>query len=190
MAKYPDPRNEKDKAGMPKLQTRTVFYAGKTIFEEGSTGNRAYFIEKGRVEVSIQEGGHKIVVSELGPGEIFGEMSLISHEPRTATVKALDDTTVTVISQNKFEQKLATLGDPAIKTLIQVLVDRLKEANKGQARHYRNLVDFQQRVMGIAKRLEAGIDDERRTEFKQEIEPLLDRLETVLDKYANTEKKR
>jgi CRP-like cAMP-binding protein len=190
MAQYPDPRQEKDKSGQIKQQSRTVFYKGNTIFKEGSTGNRAYFIENGRVEVSMTEGNHKIVISELGPGEIVGEMALITHEPRTATVTALEDTTVTIISESKFQQKLDSLGDQAIKTLITVLVDRLKEANKGQAKHFKNLVEFQERVMGIAERLEEGVDESKKDDFKREVEPLLDELESILDKYGHNRKRK
>ncbi len=184
MPRYPDPRQEKDPSGHPAIQTRTVFFKGQKIFEQGSNGNKAFFIESGRVEVSISEGGHKVVVSELGHGEIIGEMALITHEPRTATVTALEDTTVTVISEAKFQQRLSTLEDPAIKTLINVLVDRLKEANKGQARHFRNLMEFQGRIMGIAKRIGEGIDETRKNDFKAEVEPLLDQLEDLLDRYT------
>jgi CRP-like cAMP-binding protein len=190
MTQYPDPRQEKDETGYTKLQSRNVFYKGKKIFEQGDEGTKAYFIEVGRVEVSITEGGHKVVVSELGPGEIFGEMSLLANEPRTATVTALDDTTVTIISKSKFEQRLAMLEDPVIKTLITVLIERLKSSNQSQVKHYSELMDFQGRVMGIARQLESGIDEKRGNEFREEVEPLLDELEFLLKKYSIPLRKR
>lgn len=184
MEKYPDPRMEKDETGYASVQSRMTFYKGKKIFEEGTTGTQAYYIEKGKVQISVKEGDHDVIVSELEAGEIIGEMALITHEPRTATVTAVEDTTVTVISSSKFEQKLMMLEDKAIKTLIYVLVERLKEANKGQARHYRSLIDFQKRVTGMAQKIEQGVDETRTNELRSEIEPLLDRIDSVLNKYS------
>ena len=184
MKEFLDPRKERDSKGRPKIVTRTVFYTDQVIFEEGSMGHRAYYIESGRVEVSVREGPHKIVVSELGSGEIFGEMALISDEPRSATVTALENTTVAVITEAELKQRIVGMHDEAITSLIDVLIDRLKSANKGQAKYYKNLADYQGRIMGIVNRIDDGFDDERLEDFKDEIEPLLDARERVLDKYS------
>ncbi|NCC23256.1 MAG: cyclic nucleotide-binding domain-containing protein [Alphaproteobacteria bacterium] len=184
-----DPRNSKDPSGRPRLLARDVFYKDAVIFEEGAAAHRAYYIESGRVEVSVRDGKHKVTISELGPGEIFGEMALLASEPRTATVKALETTTVTVISETELRTRLEGI-DEAISSLFFLLIERLKAANKSQARHYRNLVDFQNRVLGIANRLDADFSAGDRAEMRQELEPLLDEVEAVLDKYARSKKKR
>jgi CRP-like cAMP-binding protein len=186
---YLDPRKELDESGRPRLRSREIFYAGKVIFEEGDQGQQAYYIEKGRVEISVRAGTHRVVVSELGSGEVFGEMALLSNQRRAATVKALQDTTVTVISQNELQKKLGKIDDVVIRSLIFLLIDRLKKANKGQAQQYTRLADFQDRMMGIHQRIDKEFDEKQRDAMREEIAPLLGQLEAVLDKYAQRKQK-
>jgi CRP/FNR family cyclic AMP-dependent transcriptional regulator len=58
--------------------------AGTTLTKEGEIGREAFLIVDGRADVVIR--GEK--VAELGPGEFIGEMSMVDHQPRTATVVA------------------------------------------------------------------------------------------------------
>jgi CRP-like cAMP-binding protein len=185
MKNYLDPRAEKDSSGRPRLLGRDVYYKDKIFFVEGDEGHRAYYIEAGRVEVSVTEGGHKVVISELGPGEIFGEMALLEDGPRTATVTALEDTTVTIISEKDLKSKLTALTDKALVSLVFLLIERLKKSTKGQARHYSNLLDFQGRIVGLADRLEQDFKESERDCMRAELDPLLDALEKVLDKYGS-----
>ena len=73
------------------------------IFEKGTTGNQMFVVLGGKV--GVFDGSKQIAT--LGVGETFGEMSLISHEPRTATVIALEDTKLFAMSERLF-QKLLT----------------------------------------------------------------------------------
>jgi len=71
------------------------FAAGSDIFHEGDPGDGVYFVKSGRVAISCVVGGnHRRVISQLGPGEIFGEMAVIEHRPRSATASAVEDTDV------------------------------------------------------------------------------------------------
>ncbi|WP_170294690.1 cyclic nucleotide-binding domain-containing protein [Roseospira navarrensis] len=181
---YLDPRKEMDPSGRPRLRTREIFFRGKVVFEEGARGDYAYYIEKGRVEVSVKSGAHRVVVSELGAGEVFGEMALLSSQPRTATVQAVEDTTVTVISENELKKKLSQLSDPVIRSLIFLLIDRLRKANEGQVQQYAKFMDFQNRFLGLNHRLANEFSEKDRDAMRAEIAPLLDQLEGVLNKYA------
>lgn len=74
-------------------QERAVV-AGQPIFNEGDPGNGIYIVRTGLVEISaLIEGGQSRILARLGPGEIFGEMAVIEDRPRSASVKALQDTT-------------------------------------------------------------------------------------------------
>ena len=67
------------------------FKAGETIIEAGSPGKGLYLIASGQVEVSVTDSeSDKVVVANLGPTEIIGEISLLADQPTTATVKARD----------------------------------------------------------------------------------------------------
>ena len=84
---------------LPLLEEES-FPAGHCIIREGETGDRLYFIEKGRVEIRKRTRDGERCVAELGPGDEFGEMELIDIRPRSATVRALDDV-VTLSLTNK-----------------------------------------------------------------------------------------
>lgn len=84
-----------------------TYAAGEVIIREGETGNCAYFIRSGKVEVT--HGPENKVVAERGPGEYFGEMALISGEPRNATVRALAPTQVAVLGKRNFLEVIRLL---------------------------------------------------------------------------------
>ncbi|MDD2566298.1 MAG: cyclic nucleotide-binding domain-containing protein [Candidatus Gracilibacteria bacterium] len=82
------------------LMSETQFFKkGDAIIKEGEvSNNKAYIIEKGSVEVSKE--GERI--AQLEAGDIFGEIALIMNEPRTATVKALEDLEVLTLLKDDF----------------------------------------------------------------------------------------
>jgi CRP-like cAMP-binding protein len=68
------------------------FKHGEVILEEGRAGDALYIIRAGRVRVSRRFNEESFVLTELGPHDFFGEMSLIDDCPTSATVDAMDDT--------------------------------------------------------------------------------------------------
>jgi hypothetical protein len=70
-----------------------VYAIGEPVMREGDPGASMFVILSGRVEVTAREGdGPTIRLADLGPGESFGEMSLLTGAPRTATVTAVEET--------------------------------------------------------------------------------------------------
>jgi EAL domain-containing protein (putative c-di-GMP-specific phosphodiesterase class I) len=108
------------------------FAAGEEIFQMGDEARNAFIIERGRVEVSDVRDGVKSVVAEIGVGEIFGEMSMIDDEPRSATVAAIEETDVVVIQRSRFQQPLMA-ADPLMKMLLRVLLTRFRELQRQRA---------------------------------------------------------
>ncbi len=96
------------------------FKKGATIIHEGTTGSYAYLIISGSVEVSKQVGDEKLALSRLVKGNIFGEMSLVDDKPRSATIVALEDTEVKVITRERFETMLEQNPRGVIPLLKQV----------------------------------------------------------------------
>jgi CRP-like cAMP-binding protein len=178
-----DPRANQKNKQRPKFLNRDVYYAGIDVVLQGDEGFRAYYIEKGRVEVLVEKDGRELKVAELGPGDIFGEMALINNEPRSATVRTMDDCTLTVISRDEIEGKIRRIDDKAIRALINVLAERLKESTQGQFMHYKNLADFQERVQSLMEKAQEGMEEKKRADFRRDVEPLLKDLQGVLDKY-------
>lgn len=76
---------------------------GENIIEEGKPSDCAYIIESGKAEVSkLGPEGKRRIISVLGDGDIVGEMGLIDGLPRSATVTALEDCTISVLSPEVF----------------------------------------------------------------------------------------
>ncbi len=77
---------------------------GEVIFHKGDVGDCAYFIQSGEVEVIADTPAPEkaAVIATLRAGEYFGEMSLLSNAPRSATVRARLDTKLAVIGKSNF----------------------------------------------------------------------------------------
>ena len=163
--------------------TRMTCMEGQEVFKQGGPANQAFFIEEGLVEVVMEQDGHSVKLAEIGPGEIFGEMGVLEREVRMATVRALEKSTITVMSRDELELRIKNLKDPVISALINGFAKRLRATSAGQVQYYKNLAEFQNRVAGLMDKADEGIDQSKRAEFAAEIGPLLDQVEATLDKY-------
>lgn len=77
------------------------FSPNQVIFAAGEEGGEMYLIQKGRVEIFMRDASHeRIVLNVVERGEIFGELSLLDDEPRSASAKALEETTLIVVDRD------------------------------------------------------------------------------------------
>jgi len=104
------------------------FAAGSLIVEEGAEADAAFLVTSGHCEVYRDVEGQKHVVRTIGAGEIFGEMGLLTRAPRTATVAALDDVTLTVITPEALEHELSHSG--WLQVLVRALAVRFRELDQ------------------------------------------------------------
>jgi CRP-like cAMP-binding protein len=80
--------------------------AGEILFKAGDLGDALYIVARGKVEV-LANGAPEAsanAIAELGEGHAFGEMSLLSGSPRTATIRAVEDTDLLEIGKHDFEK--------------------------------------------------------------------------------------
>jgi small-conductance mechanosensitive channel/CRP-like cAMP-binding protein len=111
--------------GRTKLQ---LFAGGECLCRQSEAGDSFYIIRSGRVAVSINSAtGQPLTVAHLGEGEFFGEMSLLTGEPRSATVSAETDVNVLRVSKQDFAGILQANADLAGK-LAAVLEKRMAES--------------------------------------------------------------
>ncbi len=75
---------------------------GSVIFRQGDAGNEMFVISQGRVRLTIGTAGHEKEVAIFGPGDFFGELSLLSDEPRSATAEVVEDATLLAIGRDVF----------------------------------------------------------------------------------------
>ncbi|MBT3658790.1 MAG: EAL domain-containing protein [Rhodospirillaceae bacterium] len=99
------------------------------IFAMGDEGRNAYFIERGRAQVSLPKDDGETIIAELRKGEIFGEMSMIDDVPRSATVTAVEDTEVIVIQRSRFIQPLKS-AHPMMNLLLRIVLARFRDAQR------------------------------------------------------------
>lgn len=105
------------------------FEQGDLIFKEGDPGFHFYIIQSGSIEIfRTNAQGKKIVISTLSEGDAFGEFALIDQAPRSASARALKDSSVAVISENDYKDLLQQLPEWA-KTIMEAMVSRLKFMN-------------------------------------------------------------
>jgi CRP-like cAMP-binding protein len=100
--------------------------AGTVLTKAGDPGDAFFLILDGRVRVEVSP--RKRI--RMGPGEFFGEMSLLDGGPRTATVAADTDVRVLVIARRDFSLLLTKVPD-LVRNLLVVLVKRLRTAEQG-----------------------------------------------------------
>lgn len=106
--------------------TNKKFAAGETLMTEGESGNSAYLIEKGQVEILVDRGTNKLRIGTRGPGAILGEMAMIDDQPRTATVRALEDCEAIEITRDDFEGWING-ADPTFKMIMHVIMTRYRD---------------------------------------------------------------
>ena len=103
------------------------FAKGEYLMKEGEVGKVGYVILSGRVEVYKTFESIQVRLVELGDGDCVGEMAMISDAPRSASVVALEKTTVIVITQDLIQRGLDKLP-PWMDRLVRALVERLRAA--------------------------------------------------------------
>jgi signal transduction histidine kinase len=101
--------------------TPVSLHAGETLMKQGDPGDAAYVVLKGGFEIQKQSGPSLIKIDVRNPGEIIGEMALLSNTPRSATVVAVGDSEALRISQEVFENLLSTSPSAAMAVLHWVL---------------------------------------------------------------------
>ena len=136
------------------------FRAGTAIFHADDVGSMLYVIIKGAVKIFIPStDGREVVLAIHRAGDLFGEMSLLDDERRSASATTLEDTEMFRLSRQDFQDVL-TRHPEAMRAIVRVLVRRLRLTNQSIQDAY--LLDVPGR---LARRLliladEHGIDGE------------------------------
>ncbi len=106
------------------VMKQQVARATDTIFWVGDDGDTLFVIESGRVSITApDERGDHIVLDTLGPGAVFGEISLLDGGPRTATVRAISDVSLLALRRDDFHAFLRQWPDVAID-ILQIMGSR------------------------------------------------------------------
>lgn len=106
---------------------------GDVLFNEGDQGDKLYVIAEGKIKLGrTSPDGRENLLAILGPGEMFGELSLFDPGPRTATATAIAETQILGLSNEQLQQFLSARPHVA-GTLLAALARRLRRTNESIA---------------------------------------------------------
>ncbi len=109
---------------------RRSFPKGRTIVAEGEPSQSLYVLLSGRAKVQRSDTeGKEVILAVLGPGECFGEMSLIDDAPRSASVITIESCDFMSINKEGFKAMLMSSPEICMR-IMKGLVKRLREADK------------------------------------------------------------
>ncbi len=102
-----------------------TFPIGSVIVREGDDAEVAYIIQRGRCEAYKEEGGKRIVLRQMGPGDVFGETAIFTSQPRTASVVAIEELVCVEITRDALEQEV--FQDSWMGAFVKALAARFRD---------------------------------------------------------------
>lgn len=145
-----------------------TFQPRREVFHKGDAGGQLYVVVRGRLKaLTTSTGGDDVVFGIMGPGEVFGEIALLSETPRSATVRAIDRAEVLVLDRRDFLAFLRKNPEAAIR-LMAVLAERLKRASElVEDTQFLNLpVRLAKKLLAFAERYGCDEDGALRIDLK------------------------
>ena len=119
-----DPLSEEELEKLAKASKSRIYAPGEPIVRLGGEGNSMFVINSGSVSVEVIENGNKKVVNELSENDFFGEMSLLTGQPRTANVIATVETEVLQIRKNALKPILES-NPVLVQSITEIIDERL-----------------------------------------------------------------
>jgi len=146
--------DEDEVAGIRAIMDERKFKPGQIIIREGETGDLFYVVTEGQVEIIVRDAdGSDIILHVAGPGDFFGELSMLTNQPRSARVRAVDQVTTLVLERDEFFNFLRTHTHAAIDVMVE-LGGRLHE-NDALLRRMasRNVNEIEEERMTLGQRV-------------------------------------
>src|SRR5574339_329402 len=152
--------DEQEVAGIHAIMDEMKFKAGQVIIREGETGNLFYVITEGYAEITVRDaGGADLVLHKAGPGDFFGELSMLTSEPRSARVRAMEDLTTLALERDDFFEFLRTHTHAAIDVMVE-LGGRLHENDRiFRSMVSRNVNEIEEEQMTLGQRVADKVAD-------------------------------
>jgi signal transduction histidine kinase len=118
---------------------RSHYRTNETVFKIGDPSGAMYLILSGKVKIHrYDERGEEIVLSNMDVGGVFGELALLSNEPRMASVTAVVDSEFLVINRNLLMHTIAAATPDSILKLFSILSNQLRTVNEREFREILN----------------------------------------------------
>jgi CRP/FNR family transcriptional regulator, cyclic AMP receptor protein len=149
--------DDQEITGLRSVMGEQRFVAGQVIMREGELGDLFHVIAEGKVQfVTHDASGQEVILGDAGPGGFFGELSMLTGEPRAGRVKAIDAVRTLTLNQQELQQFLLKHPHAAIDMLTE-MARRLYEADR-LVRHSttRNLNEVADERMTFGDRIADG----------------------------------
>ena len=116
-----------DLAQVMQVSRQETYQSGEPILQEGAGGSTMYVVVRGRVSVRKLTGAKQVEIKQVGPGECFGEMAVISQMPRSASVVAMQSTEVVAISGAVLRSANQPLCMKLYRNIAALLAERIRQ---------------------------------------------------------------
>jgi len=152
--------DEQEVAGIRAIMQEMKFKAGQVIIREGETGDLFYVVTEGHAEIVIRDAdGAELLLYEAGPGDFFGELSMLTNQPRAARVRAVDQVSTLALERDDFFEFLRTHTHAAIDVMVE-LGGRLHENDAILRRMVsRNVNEIAEEQMTLGQRVADKVAD-------------------------------
>lgn len=177
-------RNSKD---MTILERRFV-PCGEMIIEEGEIGNNAYLVQSGEVEVFSKANDREIILGKMGPGQIFGEMSLVFDGPRSASVRATEHCNLIVVTRAILTEKIAR-SDITVRAIVNMLTKRIIEGNNALLNKNDTTDDLQDVVLNLYSNVLETLPARERRIFRSDVLPELNNFLDAISRFKKDHEK-
>jgi len=131
---------------------------GQFLFKQGDPATSAYILNSGLIGIFKEIDGKRVPIARVKKGEFFGEMAIIDGRPRRNSAMALEDCTLSLVSKDMIEEKLAN-SDSLIRTLLHMLSNSLRMVHEAYNPKGRNIVDSVREMKEQARHIRSYIDN-------------------------------
>ena len=122
--------SESDRDALSSSFVRHTFDRGEMIFRQGETGAHLYLVESGRVKITtLAADGREAFVAIIGPGQVFGELTLFEQQERTADARTMEPSVLHALAHADFRPYVAAHPEVAWE-LLKVLVNMVRRQDQ------------------------------------------------------------
>lgn len=152
--------DEQEVADIRAIMQEMRFRPGQIIIREGEMGDLFYVITEGHAEILIRDAdGAELVLHEAGPGDFFGELSMLTNEPRSARIRAVDSVTTLALERDDFFEFFRTHPHAAIDVMVE-LGGRLRDNDAILRRMVsRNVNEVEEERLTVGQRVADKVAD-------------------------------
>lgn len=119
----------------------TTLTKGETLFRQGDPGDGMFIVVTGRLQILIQDKhGKEHIHSEVGPGEVVGELALLTRDPRAATVYAIREANVVKLPAEVFEKLISQFPQMMVQISRMIVRRQQSLSRENQSRSYNYVI--------------------------------------------------